>query len=179
MVVAGHREHRSEMPPQCSRCLPSLASLSHATLSKGAPTGEWFPDYDSALGSVPRRFEQKEWWAEDAECTICFKKLSQTSDANTRYRHDDSVPVRENSTAIMALTDDPACGHVFHFACMQTWVLAYDADNNPERPLRCPVCSSSISKRNLEELVESTILEGEVEQLPEVEYEETEQGDGQ
>jgi DNA-binding HxlR family transcriptional regulator len=62
---------------------------------------------------------------------------------------------------------------------MQTWVLAYDADNNPERPLRCPVCSSSISKRNLEELVESTILEGEVEQLPEVEYEETEQGDGQ
>jgi hypothetical protein len=166
------------MPPQCSRCLPSLASLSHATLSRGAPTGERFDDYNSARGSVPPRFEQKGWWAEDAGCTICYQKLSQTSDANTRYRQDDSVPVRENSKEIMALTDDPDCGHVFHFACLQTWVLAYDDDNNPERPLRCPVCSSSISKRNLEELVESTILEGEVEQLPEVEYEETERGAG-
>lgn len=176
MMVGRNRGHFNDMPPQCSHCLPSLAGLSPSALSKGGSTDERFEDYDSARGSVPSRFEQKDWWAEDAECAICSKRLSEVSDANTRFRHDNTVPVRDNSIEIMALIEDPDCGHVFHFACLQSSVLAYDADDNPDRPLRCPVCSTPIHQRNLDELVESTVLEGEVEEVEDLEEEQTEQG---
>jgi hypothetical protein len=89
-------------------------------------------DREDGLTLTPEQFEQlRDGDERDAECTICFERLSDPGTATQSSNR---------NRRVLAAVDNPtlSCGHAFHLECALKW---FDGQRDLAKALTCPACT--------------------------------------